>query len=289
MENLSKQQIVLLTLLISFVTSIATGIVTVALMNQAPVGVTQTINRVVERTIEKVVPATPTKETQTIVKETIVVNTDEQVMSVVEKNTRSIVRIYIRENDRSYDSDSIKFIGLGTVVSDNNMIIADNNNSVFNGGRYFIKTEDNKNVDLEVLRVVSGEEVAIFKLKDGTDPTVKFSKATIASEGNIKLGQTVVYIGGETKNIVSMGIVSGINTEDQKDGNSTSTEKTIISIETNISSEKFISGGLLVNLSGEVVAIKTNYPDYIRTDLFAPANYIENSLDKAILSANKTN
>ena len=38
MEHLNKQQLILLTLLISFVTSIATGIVTVSLMDQAPQG-----------------------------------------------------------------------------------------------------------------------------------------------------------------------------------------------------------------------------------------------------------
>ncbi len=287
MENLTKQQIVLLTLLVSFVTSIATGIVTVALMNQAPVGVTQTINRVVERTIEKVVPATPTKETQTIVKETVVVNTDDQIVSAVEKNLKSIVRIYSRENSRSYDSDSVRFVSLGTVVSDNNIIVADNNTFVFDGGRYFIKTEDNKNVDLEILRAVPGEEVSVFKIKENSDYSVKLPKANIASSENIKLGQTVVYIGGDTKDIVSTGIISGVNTKNL-DNNSTSTEKRITSIETNISSDKLISGGLLINLSGEIVAIKTNYPDFIRTDLFAPANYIESSLNKVILSTNKT-
>ncbi len=53
-EDLNKNQIILLTLLVSFVTSIATGIVTVTLIDQAPAPVAQTINQIVERTIERV-------------------------------------------------------------------------------------------------------------------------------------------------------------------------------------------------------------------------------------------
>ncbi|MEI7480540.1 MAG: hypothetical protein WCJ59_02830, partial [bacterium] len=89
MENLNKQQLILLTLLITFVTSIATGIVTVSLMDQAPKNVTQTINRVVERTIEKVVPTKVdgNQTQQTTIKETVVVKEDDKVTSTIAENS----------------------------------------------------------------------------------------------------------------------------------------------------------------------------------------------------------
>ncbi|MFA5935174.1 MAG: serine protease [Candidatus Paceibacterota bacterium] len=287
MENLSKQQIILLTLLVSFVTSIATGIVTVALMNQAPVGVTQTINRVVERTIEKVVPSTPTKETQTIVKETIVVNVDDQVTNAIEKNSKSIVRIYNADDN---DTDLVKFIGIGAVVSDDNIIVTDNNTSVSNRGKYFIKTDTGIKRDLVILRIVSGEEIAVFRVKEDEKNPITLPKVSLVSNSNLKLGQSVVYIGGESKNIVDIGIISGINTKDIKDQNniSSSTVDTIItSVETTIPSKDFISGGLLLNLTGELVGIKTTYLDDFRTDLFAPSNYIKTALSEAVLSQKK--
>src|ERR1035437_2208584 len=57
MEHLTKQQIVLLTLLVSFMTSIATGIVTVSLINQAPPNTTNTIERVIQKTVAAALPS----------------------------------------------------------------------------------------------------------------------------------------------------------------------------------------------------------------------------------------
>ncbi|MEK7162496.1 MAG: hypothetical protein AAB730_01390, partial [Patescibacteria group bacterium] len=53
MEHLTKTQFILLVLLVSFVTSIVTGIVTVALVSQSSEdgGPIQTIQRVIERSV----------------------------------------------------------------------------------------------------------------------------------------------------------------------------------------------------------------------------------------------
>lgn len=53
-EDLSKSQLLLLMVLVNFVTSIATGVLTVSLLDQAPPTVTRTINQIVERTVETV-------------------------------------------------------------------------------------------------------------------------------------------------------------------------------------------------------------------------------------------
>src|SRR3989338_8958132 len=98
LEKLTKHQILLLALLVSFVTSIATGIVTVSLMDQAPEGVTRIINQIVERTVETVAPtqgaAVATTET------TVVVKQDELVPQSIAAVQKSIVRIVARGGDQ---------------------------------------------------------------------------------------------------------------------------------------------------------------------------------------------
>lgn len=53
-EDLNKTQLLLLTLLVNFVTSIAVGVLTVSLLADDSPTITQTVNRIVERTVETV-------------------------------------------------------------------------------------------------------------------------------------------------------------------------------------------------------------------------------------------
>ena len=120
MEDLTKQQMVLLTLLVSFVTSMATGIITVALMNQVPQTMTQTINRVVERTIEKVVPTTPVNTQTVVTKETIVVKEEDKIVESIGKNSDSIVRIYRTKVD---GETSDVFVAIGVIISEDGNVV----------------------------------------------------------------------------------------------------------------------------------------------------------------------
>ena len=97
-EHLSKSQIILLTLLVSFVTSIATGIVTVSLMEQAPPSISQSVNRIVERTVEKVVPGSQTASVITREK-TVVVKESELIPQAVEYISPSVARVYSSSSD----------------------------------------------------------------------------------------------------------------------------------------------------------------------------------------------
>jgi malonyl CoA-acyl carrier protein transacylase len=79
---------------------------TTSLLMEAPIQLTQTVNRVVERTIETVTPApTPTNPNPPSKQiETVVINEDDSIISAIAKNTPSIVRIREQNADSTVDN-----------------------------------------------------------------------------------------------------------------------------------------------------------------------------------------
>ncbi len=239
MEHLTKQQIVLLTLLVSFVTSIATGIVTVSLMDQTSTGITQTINQIVEKTIEKVSTATA-------------VNVGDQTVQIVEQVSKSIVRI------KPYGGDAQSVTGLGLVISKEGVILTDKANIAPSGGSVAI--------------FQSGEEFPIQVIQSQINGDIVFATADIPAKkknvisplsfsSSIKLGEAVMTLSGKDLDILRQGIIGKVGTS---------------SIETSISSIDIMIGSPLFSRDGEVLGFKTS--SFLKGTDFYPINILKSSI-----------
>lgn len=207
-EHLTKHQIILLTLLVSFVTSIATGIVTVSLMDQAPPSVTRTINQIVEHTIERVVPSVvPATQgataaaTVTTKETTIVVKDEDLVAGSIDTIQKSIIRIVSKNAPDN-------LVARGVVVSDKGVALSDRGS-----------LEPLGTLNFEAI-LPSGERVpAVMRIPTGTstvavlDLTVASSSggvtaARIADARKLRLGQSVIRIGGTGADTVGVGVIA---------------------------------------------------------------------------------
>ena len=260
MEDLNKHQLILLTLLVSFVTSIATGIITFTLLQEAPIEVTQTINRVVERTIETVTPTTDGNKT--IVKEVQIVDQEKLVLESIEKSTKSIARI----KTLGADGNEI-VVGLGVVVDDGVVVISGRN--FVEGVNYTVLFHDNKSYS--VAKAYSADGVVFLMVGKPANEKYTFYSAILGSAESLKLGQTIIALSGKTSNNVSIGRVSELP----------ATGKII----TDISNNKSNLGGPLLNLSGEIVGLEKTAEEENLS--FIPINIVKSVMKTALVELAK--
>jgi serine protease Do len=249
-EKLNRTQIILLTLLVSFVTSIATGIVTVTLLDQAPPGVTQTINKVVERTVERVVPQ---QSAAIVTKETVVVREDDQVIKAIEKQAVSLVSVFEKSTGENGVMVST-FIGWG-IVSTKDGIIATDSGLIADSGSYAITIADGTTFDIKILSQDEDLGVALIQATLPQDSKYVFTGATFGSADKLKLGQSVIAFGGKERKAVSVGVVSSMTLFQKKSESTTTTETFVGYIDTTTSPVEEARGGPLVTVLGDVVGM----------------------------------
>lgn len=253
MENLTKQQLTLLALLLSFVTSIATGIVTVSLMERAPKVVTQTINRVIEKTVERIVPA-ENQKASIVTKETLVVRSDDLAVAAIEKNAKSIVRV--KRVEGVGDKRNEVLAGLGLVVSKDGLIAVDagvleRQFDAYGSAipRSFLAALPGGAVaELKFIGTDEESGIALFSAALPTGVPLDVMPAEFGDADKMKLGQTVISLGGEKDNAVATGIIANLAQKETPD-------KTVTAIYTDRDAASALSGTVLVNLTGEVVGI----------------------------------
>lgn len=257
MEDLNKNQIVLLTLLVSFVTSIATGIITTSLLQVAPVEVTRNINSIVEKTIQTAAPvnalvSTPSSQNnsgQGVTTTTIVVNEDDAVTQSINKNVQSVVRLS-EYNPLAQTSD---LYGIGVLITKDGVIATDRK-TITPGYTYSGVLNDGTHITVTPMAVDKNTNFILFKasLPDGKT-SYTFVPATLARQ-EPQLGQTVIGIGGDTTNATAIGRVISLQTKDATVG--TTTTKYLAGINTDVSSKDLVDGAPLLNLSGEVIGMQ---------------------------------
>lgn len=237
-EKLTKSQIVLLTLLVSFVTSIATGIVTVALMEDAPPAITQTVNRIVERTIETVAAeGQMAAVAESLPPETIIIRESDLLPQAVAAIEPSMVRLFAGQ----------RFVGIGIVLDATGVIVADADTPA---GQLSALRSDGVSVPVVSLERRDGDATAYYQATAaGASPEAAQATWTPIrkAEGTPSLGSTVVAIGGADGTRIAVGVITAASGASGNDGGSR--------VATDIASDAYVAGSPLVSLSGELVGI----------------------------------
>jgi hypothetical protein len=227
-KDLNKSQLILLAILLSFITSIATGITTVTLMQQAPPSVTLPINNIVRETIEKIVPAAVDNKNTV---QTVVIKEEDLVVDAIAKNQSAIFTV--TKDGQDADGKTIEIpAGKGFAVSTDGIVVADGSLVPDNSGVYFVKNDSGEFKASFVSLDKSG--FSLLKIGDPVDGKSKISY-TVPAFGDLskmKAGQEIIVLG----NTVSSFIFDG--NED---------------IKTNIT--KSDAGDLMLDLDGNALGI----------------------------------
>jgi len=240
-EELTKSQIILLVLLVSFVTSIATGIVTVSLLAQTPPAITQTINRVVERTVETVVPSQNQSASVVTKETTVVVKEDDLIAQSISDGFEKVARIYEGTGTSTPIIALGAVIGDGTIVTDLSQVSKEHVVSI--KGEFYRYVVSAKIPELGIA----------FMVATGTSPTPNSFKGV--DVGSLKLGQTMIGLYGARSNRVAMSVASAVsNFKDVKVKESTVNTRLI---ETTIT-ETLTAGTPLISIFGDLVGVSTS-------------------------------
>ena len=255
MDHLSKQQLILLALLVSFVTSLATGIFTVSLMSQAPKGVIQTINQVVEKTIQ--VASTPSANFGTVA-----ITVNDQVSTAVSAVSPSVVRLFTR--------DGGTFLGLGLIVSDQGIIMADKSISAqINGvtATFF----DGNHINLIFASTQPSALVTYLAPDPSNVATETYAPASLSGGGH--LGQTVLSLAGTSTPNLAQGIIL-----ESVVPVATSTDIYTAHINTSIDAANVVPGSPLFTPSGDVIGFKLTGTASFAGTAFYPISLLKSTI-----------
>lgn len=251
MEELNKTQVILLALLISFVTSIATGIATVSLVEKAPTDVTRVISRIIEQPveIETIVPG----ETEVITKtETVIVKEEDAIVAAIDRVSQSMVRIFSPEREERGRVEAPRtFLGIGFVISQGGVIATDPALRAENT-EYEIVLPTGARISAEVREDQTLPNALLLQplvALDDEGEVPAFTPVVFEKEDVLGLGQTVIALAGEETTEVAIGSITSLT----PNPNTTQGQALFTQIHTSLDNSITAPGMPLINTSGRVI------------------------------------
>jgi S1-C subfamily serine protease len=183
-KELNKSQLILLAVLLSFVTSIATGITTVTLMERAPTSFTAPINRVIKQTVENI-QQVEGKTTTVVVKE------EDLVVDALAKNQSSLFYVFREVTDDVTFKTTEEPMGRGFVVSTDGIVVVDGSLAP-DKGVYYLKNDSGKFKANFISTNNSG--FSFLKIGDAVDGKSKvvYTLPTFGDISKMKIGQKII-------------------------------------------------------------------------------------------------
>src|SRR3989338_9731642 len=316
MENMTKHQLVLLVLLVSFVTALVTGIVAVTLMDRAPQPITQTIQRVVERVVDKSVGVItePLKKDEKRELETAALARDLLIADIVRRVSPAVVSVVATKDIpvieqyfiNPFPEDDLfgQFFqefripqyrqkgleqrqissGSGFFVSSDGFLLTNRHVVEDPSAEYSIIMNDQKKLKVKVVARDSVNDMAVLKAS-GAPPTGGFTPISLGDSDAVSIGQTAIAIGnalGEFQNTVSVGVISGLRRTLVASGAASGPEELSEVLQTDAAINPGNSGGPILNLKGEVIGLNTAIAQGAENIGFAiPINQLKRALEEA--------
>lgn len=241
-EHLTKAQIVLLTLFVSFVSSMATGIVVVTLMQQTPEPVLQTITRVVEKTIEKATPTVVEKPGKQVI-----VKDEDLMVAAIDHNIKGVISLRIAGVD-----GEARIAGVGTIISPEGIVITDRKNF---GGGVLTANIDGVSYALQAVSTSKDSPLALGKLLSAAASTTpaKFPVAFLGESDTLKVGQTAVVIGGRDGKTIATGVVTNLEMGSSVNKETSVTTKFLKFFGLSQRLSGYSNGAPIISLSGSII------------------------------------
>ncbi len=145
--------------------------------------------------------------------------------------------------------------GTGFIVSSDGLIITNKHVVSDLEASYTVFMNDGRHLGVKILARDPFQDLAVLKIEGGNFPSVR-----LGDSSRVKIGQTAIAIGnalGEFRNTVSVGVISGLHRSVVASGAPAGPETLQELIQTDAAINPGNSGGPLLNLSGEVIGINT--------------------------------